>query len=90
MIVLNKLILFQSNQERQKIELEEAAAIWNKPVADNIVIDKAKEDEIKNVMSGFVLPQSSIPQWARNMSEEEFSSHVRNKIHSKNVDDLDR
>ena len=41
-------------------------------------------------MSGFVLPPTSIPSWAQNMSDEEFQTFVRNQIPTNSESNVER
>ncbi|XP_065079013.1 uncharacterized protein LOC135701996 [Ochlerotatus camptorhynchus] len=69
--------------------------VWNAPRPDelNIELDPAKAEQILNVMAGFKLPNSSVPEWAVGIPEdrwkEELLQRIRQRQHfhpSKNTD----
>ncbi|XP_068251176.1 uncharacterized protein [Palaemon carinicauda] len=66
------LNLRQSRQE----ESAERAGIWNSPQEDRLTLDGNKVEEIKSVMASFTLPQSAIPPWAQNISDEDWKNQI--------------
>ncbi|XP_064082287.1 uncharacterized protein LOC135198541 [Macrobrachium nipponense] len=64
--------LRQSRQE----ESAEQASIWNSPQEDRLTLDGNKVEEIKSVMASFTLPQSAIPPWAQNISDEDWKNQI--------------
>lgn len=66
----------ESTTQRQEEELLEQAAIWNSPKIDRFNLDGSKVEEIKSVMASFTLPQSAIPPWAQNLSDEDWKNQV--------------
>ncbi|KAG7157738.1 male-enhanced antigen 1-like [Homarus americanus] len=68
----------EPDRERQSEQSCERAAVWNESssTSDRLVLDGNKLEEIKTVMASFTLPQSAIPPWAHNLSEEEWKDQV--------------
>ncbi|XP_068251171.1 male-enhanced antigen 1 isoform X2 [Palaemon carinicauda] len=62
-------------QSRQE-ESAERAGIWNSPQEDRLTLDGNKVEEIKSVMASFTLPQSAIPPWAQNISDEDWKNQI--------------
>lgn len=68
----------ESAQEWDAAEVRERAGVWNSntPAPDRLELDCGKVKQIKSVMASFTLPESAIPPWAQNLSEEEWKSQV--------------
>ncbi|XP_022913495.1 male-enhanced antigen 1 [Onthophagus taurus] len=55
--------------------------VWScKENVVDIVMDKEKEDLVKEVMLNFTLPASSIPDWAVNVPEEQWKEHLMKRL----------
>ncbi|KAG0714867.1 Retrovirus-related Pol polyprotein from type-1 retrotransposable element R2 [Chionoecetes opilio] len=68
----------QSAQEWEADVARETAVMWNSnlPAPDRLQLDCGKVEQIKSAMASFTLPQSAIPPWAQNLSDEEWKSQV--------------
>lgn len=58
--------------------MRETAVVWNSnpPASDRLQLDCGKVEQIKSAMASFSLPESAIPPWAQNLSDEEWKSQV--------------
>ncbi|KAL4238807.1 hypothetical protein ACF0H5_003514 [Mactra antiquata] len=54
--------------------------LWNQPRHPDQMLDTGNVDKIKSVMSGIQLPSTNIPDWARNLSDEQWQSQVVSKL----------
>lgn len=54
--------------------------VWSVPTPTDIEMDSKKVDEVKQVMSTITLPPSSIPDWASNISEEEWKQQLTKRL----------
>nr|XP_045594937.1 uncharacterized protein LOC123755970 [Procambarus clarkii] len=71
----------ESSRQRLSEVVAERAVIWNSsPTSDRLILDGNKVEEIKSVMASFTLPQSAIPAWAQNLSEEDWKDQVAGLI----------
>ncbi|KAK7078468.1 hypothetical protein SK128_012656 [Halocaridina rubra] len=70
-------IVQESAIQRWHEENLEQAAIWNANPSDQLSLDGNKVEEIKAVMASFTLPQSAIPPWAQNLSDEDWKNQVK-------------
>ncbi|XP_069156364.1 uncharacterized protein [Procambarus clarkii] len=71
----------ESSRQRLSEAVAERAVIWNSsPTSDRLILDGNKVEEIKSVMASFTLPQSAIPAWAQNLSEEDWKDQVAGLI----------
>lgn len=61
---------------------KETAVVWNSdpPASDRLQLDCGKVEQIKSAMASFTLPESAIPPWAQNLSDEEWKSQVSNLL----------
>ncbi|KAK8729983.1 hypothetical protein OTU49_008419 [Cherax quadricarinatus] len=67
----------ESDRQRRQELMDDRAAVWNSsPMPDRLVLDGNKVEEIKSVMASFILPQSAIPAWAQNLSDEDWKDQV--------------
>lgn len=57
--------------------------VWSSPTPHDIEMDAEKENEVKMAMMNFTLPSSSIPEWARNVPEDQWKQMLIDKIQSK-------
>ncbi|XP_063609041.1 uncharacterized protein LOC134783192 [Penaeus indicus] len=69
-------------QRKNEIALEQAT-VWNSPAPERLSLDGNKVEEIKSVMASFSLPQSAIPPWAKDLSEEDWKNQVACLISNK-------
>ena len=77
----------QARQDQRRQEIQERVEIFSKAthvaaadnLSDNINLDKDKIDTIKSSMSNFKL-SSEPPKWLKEMSEDDWSNMVKNKI----------
>ncbi|XP_064623067.1 male-enhanced antigen 1-like isoform X2 [Lineus longissimus] len=51
------------------------SSLWNQKVTAE-PLPKEQAEEVKKVMAGFLLPPSSHPDWAKNLSDDEWKSKV--------------
>ncbi|MPC20910.1 hypothetical protein E2C01_013874 [Portunus trituberculatus] len=70
-----------AGESAQKWEAEvakETAVVWNSdpPAPDRLQLDCGKVEQIKSAMASFILPESAIPPWAQNLSDEEWKSQA--------------
>ncbi|ESO99533.1 hypothetical protein LOTGIDRAFT_113458 [Lottia gigantea] len=57
--------------------------LWNQPDHSNtnsIKMDENHAAEIKAAMAGFKLPMSNVPDWAKNVSDEQWKDTIIPKI----------
>lgn len=78
-------VLPLAGESAQKWEAEvakEIAVVWNSdpPAPDRLQLDCGKVEQIKSAMASFTLPESAIPPWAQNLSDEEWKSQVSNLL----------
>ena len=69
-------VVLQRLSERRQEEHKERAAVWSSPQEDRLSLDGNKVEEIKSVMASFTLPQSAIPPWAQNISDEDWKNQI--------------
>lgn len=50
--------------------------LWNQARQTDISLETGHAEKIKSLMSGIQLPTANIPDWARNMSEEDWQEKV--------------
>ncbi|XP_071536501.1 uncharacterized protein [Panulirus ornatus] len=75
-IQTTSLVQESARQSHDEV-LHERAAVWNSsPAPDRLVLDGNKVEEIKSVMASFTLPQSAVPVWAQNLSEDEWKDQI--------------
>ena len=53
---------------------------------EEIQIDETKSKTINNLMSNFKLPDSSIPEWAKTLSEEKWKKNLLDSLNAKKTD----
>lgn len=54
--------------------------------SEEIVVDDAKSKQISQLMSGFKLPESSIPDWAKHVPENVWKQNLLESIQAKKTD----
>uniref|UniRef100_V5I947 Male-enhanced antigen 1 n=1 Tax=Anoplophora glabripennis TaxID=217634 RepID=V5I947_ANOGL len=56
--------------------------VWSGPPPKSVDIemDSKRVDEVKQVMMNVTLPQSSIPEWAANIPEEEWKNQLMKRL----------
>lgn len=66
------------------VDLELAQQVWNAPPepsrSNTIELDDTRTNQIINLMSGISLPQNCIPEWAQNLSEDNWKQELLDKI----------
>lgn len=74
----------ESRRRQEALSREEQAQLWAGQSQDrsDIVLDKDKVDTIKKVMSRISLPPSAVPQWASEITSDEWSDMVQKKLNS--------
>ncbi|XP_076035167.1 uncharacterized protein LOC143021497 [Oratosquilla oratoria] len=77
-------LVHQDQVQHDEEQDREQATIWNTPQASSsaLSLDNGKVEEIKSLMANFTLPASSIPPWAREMSEDDWKHHLNTKINN--------
>ncbi|KAB7504746.1 hypothetical protein Anas_08338 [Armadillidium nasatum] len=71
-----KVINFTKRGKEEEY-LKEQACLWNSKTGSNeIILDEDKETEIKRVMSRIRLPNTAIPSWAKEISDDEWKSQI--------------
>lgn len=69
--------VFQTKRGKEEEYLKEQACLWNSKTGSNeIILDEDKETEIKRVMSRIRLPNTAIPSWAKEISDDEWKSQI--------------
>jgi len=69
----------QRNQEREVVQ--ERQSLFNQS-SSNINVNKDHAETIRTAMAGFQLPQSSVPSWAANLSDEDLKKLMNDKLSS--------
>ncbi|XP_072938729.1 uncharacterized protein [Epargyreus clarus] len=55
--------------------------VWNVPRdTDPIQMDNDRAQQVMSAMANFALPQTSIPEWAQSVSEEQWKQTLNDKI----------
>ncbi|XP_062618246.1 uncharacterized protein LOC134279847 [Saccostrea cucullata] len=54
--------------------------LWNQQVNRDIQISEVQSEQIKQTMTSVKLPESNIPQWASDISEEEWRDKLKHLI----------
>nr|XP_022329838.1 male-enhanced antigen 1-like [Crassostrea virginica] len=54
--------------------------LWNQQVQRDIQINPDQSEQIRNTMSNIKLPESNIPPWANDISEDEWKSKLQRMI----------
>lgn len=66
------------------VDVEIAQQIWNAPAepsrANTIELDDTRTNQIISLMSGISLPQNCIPEWAQQLSEDNWKQELLDKI----------
>lgn len=57
--------------------------LWNQPASSNLALDGGQMEKIKSVMAGIQLPASSIPDWAKSLSDDQWKSQVVSRLVTK-------
>ena len=50
------------------------------PRVSSMEMDAAKLESIRNAMAGILLPESAVPNWAKEMSDTEWQEMVHKKL----------
>jgi len=53
---------------------------------EEIVVDEGKAKEIASLMSGFELPATAVPEWAKSVPEEVWKKNLLSALDAKKVD----
>uniref|UniRef100_A0A1E1WEK3 Male-enhanced antigen 1 n=1 Tax=Pectinophora gossypiella TaxID=13191 RepID=A0A1E1WEK3_PECGO len=65
----------------EPIETALTREVWNSPrPIDPIQMDNERAQEVMSAMANFALPQTSIPEWAQSISEEQWKQTLIDKI----------
>ncbi|XP_064603394.1 male-enhanced antigen 1-like [Liolophura sinensis] len=68
---------------------DESDLLWNQPRAScSGPIDQAQAEEVKSAMAGFQLPLSNHPDWARNLSDEDWKAQLLNRLQGNKSSDF--
>lgn len=54
--------------------------LWNQPRHMDKTLDTGQVETIRSLMSGIKLPSSSVPDWAKHLSDDQWKSEVVNKL----------
>ncbi|XP_059046566.1 male-enhanced antigen 1 [Achroia grisella] len=55
--------------------------VWNTPhPADSIQMDTERAQQVMSAMANFALPQTSIPDWAKSITEEQWKQTLNDRI----------
>lgn len=58
----------------------------NRIEPEDILLDETKSKQIVNLMSQFRLPESSIPEWAKQMPEDKWKKNLLDSLNAKKTD----
>lgn len=62
--------------------------VWSTPSQPmTIPMDATKEEQIKNAMANFTLPESSIPKWAASVPDEDLKQHLDELMNQQKIND---
>ena len=73
-------------REHRREEARERASVFrgarssSSPRVSSMEMDAAKLESIRNAMAGILLPESAVPNWAREMSDTEWQEMVHKKL----------
>ncbi|KAM3964171.1 uncharacterized protein ACR2FA_001652 [Aphomia sociella] len=57
-----------------------AREVWSTPPADSIQMDNERAQQVMTAMANFALPQTSIPDWAKSITEEQWKQTLNDRI----------
>ena len=75
--------MIEESQRQQEHEvIRERASIFRESenASQNIDMSKDQVDTIRSAMANFQLPQSAVPSWATNLSDEEWQKVLSDKL----------
>lgn len=53
---------------------------------DNIEMNEEKAELVKNVMASFTLPQTNIPEWAKNLTDDSWKESLSKSVQGRKID----
>ncbi|KAK7506993.1 hypothetical protein BaRGS_00001844 [Batillaria attramentaria] len=76
----NKVPVHLQMPDRPRDSKQEA--LWNQPRQENerLQLDSAQVSKVKSAMAGFKLPTANIPDWARQVSEDQWKQQLFSRL----------